>query len=169
MRITRGVRIAGMKNLCPCPRCLREPSIRQTLAQSLPSCVARHQRRTARAQTVLWHWGLALCGAAGAGLAQRLGICMSGETILRLLKGRNDEPPAATPQPCIVGIGDRSFKRSHRDGTLLCATSGALHSPRCVSRKRARASVATRNGAWTANAGGFHAHSARSSMIARVR
>ncbi|WP_338861701.1 transposase family protein (plasmid) [Mycetohabitans rhizoxinica] len=68
---------------------------RRTFAPCLAQFGARQQRRTARAQTVLWHVGLALSDAAGARLAQRLGISISGETMLRLLK-RNGQKYVAT-------------------------------------------------------------------------
>lgn len=60
-------------------RCDNTRCRRRTFAECLPQFVARQQRRTARAQTVLWHVGLALSGSAGARLAQRLGIAISGD------------------------------------------------------------------------------------------
>nr|WP_237575612.1 transposase family protein [Mycetohabitans sp. B8] len=82
-------------------RCDNALCCRQTFAQCLAPFTARQQRRTARAQTLLWHVGLALSGAAGARLAQRLGISISGETILRLLKRNGQKHVATTSNPTI--------------------------------------------------------------------
>ncbi|WP_323074035.1 transposase [Mycetohabitans endofungorum] len=68
---------------------------------------------------MLWHVGLALSGAAGARLAQRLGIAISGETILRLLKRNGQKHVATTSPSTIIGVDDWAFKRAHRYGTLL--------------------------------------------------
>lgn len=68
---------------------------------------------------MLWHLGLALSGAAGARLAQRLDISISGETILRLLKRKGQTRVAMTSPSIIIGVDDWAFKRAHRYGTIL--------------------------------------------------
>ncbi|CBW75719.1 Transposase [Mycetohabitans rhizoxinica HKI 454] len=52
-------------------------------------------------------------------MVQRLGICMSRETILRLLKSHGQKQIATTSPPTLVGIDDWAFKRGHLYGTLL--------------------------------------------------
>ncbi|WXK40745.1 transposase (plasmid) [Mycetohabitans rhizoxinica] len=100
-------------------RCDNTTCCRRTFAPCLAQFGARQQRRTARAQTVLWHVGLALSGAAGARLAQRLGMSISGETIFRLLKRSGQKHVSTTSPPTIIGVDDWAFKRAHRYGTLL--------------------------------------------------
>jgi hypothetical protein len=55
--------------------------------ERLPATTATYARRTLRMQQALRWLGLALGGAAGARTAHRLGLVVSGDTLLRQLRG----------------------------------------------------------------------------------
>ncbi|MCG1042725.1 transposase [Mycetohabitans sp. B8] len=52
-------------------------------------------------------------------MTQRLGILISGETMLRLPKRNGQKHVTTTSNPTIVGVHDWAFKRAHRYDTLL--------------------------------------------------
>lgn len=79
--------------------------------------VAPYARRTARLQTIVHHLGLALGGRPGQGLARRLLMPVSKDTLLRTVRAR---APAARPTPRVIGIDDWAWKRGHRYGSIVC-------------------------------------------------
>jgi transposase len=63
------------------------------------------------------HLALALGGRPAAGIARRLMIPVSNDTLLRVIRRRgtpNFAPPTA------IGIDDWAWRRNHRYGTLIC-------------------------------------------------
>lgn len=79
--------------------------------------VAPYAHRTARLQTIVHHLGLALGGHPGQGLARRLLMPVSKDTLLRTVRAR---APAAGPTSRMIGIDDWAWKRGHRYGSIVC-------------------------------------------------
>jgi hypothetical protein len=63
--------------------CSSLPCSRRIFTERLPKTVARYARRTVRLQEALQFIGFAMGGQAGAPLAAKLGMAVSGDTRLR--------------------------------------------------------------------------------------
>lgn len=91
-----------------CPRC--------TFAEQHPEIVLRRGRRTKRLTANLIQIGLALGGQAGARLAGKLQMAVSGATILRLVR-QVSLPPVEKPR--IIGIDDWALRKGRTYGTIV--------------------------------------------------
>lgn len=72
--------------------------------------------------------GYALGGAAASRLGARLGMHLSGTTVLREMRRAGCAP---VPAPSIIGIDDWAIARGHRYGTIVVIWSGAVQLSFC--------------------------------------
>ena len=90
--------------------CSNAMCTRRTFAERLGEPIKAYARKTKRYASRLQTIGLMLGGNAGALLAKRLGLPVSSDTLLRLVRAL-EVPERATPQ--VLGIDDFGATRSY--------------------------------------------------------
>lgn len=97
--------------------CVNESCSRKTFVEDLSFFVDSHLSCTRRLFESEQKIGLALGGEAGSRLAERLGIAVSGDTLLRRLDYLASKPISTLR---VVGVDDWALRKGQRYGTLIC-------------------------------------------------
>jgi transposase len=105
------IRLWVRKFVCRNPTCTR-----RIFTERVPELVAAYARKTHRLITALQAIGVALGGQAGARLAHRLGLPVSRDTLLRLVRRL---PLPVVPLLQAIGVDDWAHRKRQRYGTIV--------------------------------------------------
>jgi transposase len=96
--------------------CSTQTCPRRIFTERLPDLVQSYARMTNRLSEVLQTLGFATCGELGERLVPKLGMQVSGPTLLRRMRARVYTPPSSVS---ILGIDDWAWRKGMTYGTIL--------------------------------------------------
>jgi transposase len=96
--------------------CSTKTCPRRIITLRLPDLVQSYARMTNRLSQALQTLGFATCGQLGERLAPKLGMQVSGPTLLRRMRTCSYTPPASVS---VLGIDDWAWKKGATYGTIL--------------------------------------------------
>ncbi len=100
-------------------RCRNELCHRRVFCERLPKVVLSYARQTVRLNSALTLLAFALGGEIGARTASELNLTVSGDTLLRRIRGSSIQTNGSVETPRVLGVDDFSFRRGISFGTIL--------------------------------------------------
>src|SRR6266852_613407 len=113
------IRLRTRRFFCDADECDR-----RIFTERLPETTAIYARRTLRMEQALRWLGLALGGEAGARTAERLGLGVSGDTLLRHLRRMALAQKQAPVAPRVLGMDDWAWRKGQRYAPSCVIWSG---------------------------------------------
>lgn len=98
-------------------RCNNKECPRKTFVEPLPELLAYRSQRTMRCGKIQYLLALGLGGECGSRTLKQLGMAISGDTLLRMIR-RAELPEFETPR--LLGVDDWAWRKGTNYGTVLC-------------------------------------------------
>lgn len=112
--------ITTYRYYCDTPECSQK-----VFTEEMDGFTGWYKRKTERLEDTIVAIALNISCEGGACICKYMGIDVSGDTIIRLLKRKVDEQEKSCSD--FIGIDDWAYKKGHTYGTIIC--DGKTHKP----------------------------------------